>query len=151
MSLQLEDLLVEKPVSLIYWELDRDFKNFLSFLERDTEIKILRSLEEFYSWINAVEVKNFIAGVKNSSKIKEINQVLEKLSIEKRRELFIVYISPELKTLDTRESFLYSANLVVNERDLSDLERIYNKAQTYWINLYKPYYQMRMKLLEEGA
>ncbi len=150
MKLQLEDLLLEKPVSLIYWELEGEFKKFFSFLEGETELKVLENLNEFYQWFNALEVKNFMAGVKKAEKIKEINQLLEKLPIERRREIFIIYISPEVETLDTKGSFLYSANLLVNERDLKDMERIYSKAKTYWVNLYKPYFQAMAKFLEEG-
>ncbi|MGB9760908.1 MAG: hypothetical protein ACPLWD_00235 [Caldimicrobium thiodismutans] len=149
MKFQLEDLLLEKPVSLIYWELEGEFKNFFSFLEGETELKILENLNEFYQWFTALEIRNFMAGVKKAEKIKEINQLLEKLPIEKRREIFIIYISPEVETLDTKGSFLYSANLLVNERDLKDMERIYSKAKTYWVNLYKPYFQAMAKFLEE--
>ncbi|MEZ0344396.1 MAG: hypothetical protein ABWJ99_06320 [Caldimicrobium sp.] len=150
MTLELSDLLLEKPISLIYWELGSDFKNFFSFLEKESEIRTLKTLEDFHHWINAVEIKNFIAGVKTSEKLKEINQILEKLPIEKRREIFVIFISPELKSLDTRASFLYSANLVVNEGDLPNMEKIYDKARTFWLNLYKPYYQTWNKLMEEG-
>ncbi|MGC8871422.1 MAG: hypothetical protein ACP5QC_00885 [Caldimicrobium sp.] len=150
MKLQLEDLLLEKPVSLIYWELEGEFKNFFSFLEGETELKVLENLNEFYQWFTVLEIRNFMAGVKKAEKIKEINQLLEKLPIEKRREIFIIYISPEVETLDTKGSFLYSANLLVNERDLKDMERIYSKAKTYWVNLYKPYFQAMAKFLEEG-
>ncbi|MGC9016615.1 MAG: hypothetical protein ACP5JQ_00315 [Caldimicrobium sp.] len=150
MKFQLEDLLLEKPVSLIYWELEGEFKNFFSFLEGETELKILENLNEFYQWFTVLEIRNFMAGVKKAEKIKEINQLLEKLPIEKRREIFIIYISPEVETLDTKGSFLYSANLLVNERDLKDMERIYSKAKTYWVNLYKPYFQAMAKFLEEG-
>ncbi|MGC9109436.1 MAG: hypothetical protein ACP5HI_04220 [Caldimicrobium sp.] len=150
MKFQLEDLLLEKPVSLIYWELEGEFKKFFSFLEGETELKVLENLNEFYQWFSALEVRNFMAGVKKAEKIKEINQLLEKLPIERRREIFIIYISPEVETLDTKGSFLYSANLLVNERDLKDMERIYSKAKTYWVNLYKPYFQAMAKFLEEG-
>ncbi|PMP62691.1 MAG: hypothetical protein C0197_04100 [Caldimicrobium thiodismutans] len=149
MKFQLEDLLLEKPVSLIYWELEGEFKNFFSFLEGETELKILENLNEFYQWFTVLEIRNFMAGVKKAEKIKEINQLLEKLPIEKRREIFIIYISPEVETLDTKGSFLYSANLLVNERDLKDMERIYSKAKTYWVSLYKPYFQAMAKFLEE--
>ncbi len=149
MTLELKDLLLEKPVSLIYWELAGDFNKFFSFLERDTELRSLKALEEIYHWLNAVEIKNFISGVKNVEKIKEINEVLKKLPIEKRREIFVILVSPELKTLDTRESFLYSANLVVNDKDLSEMERIYEKAKIFWLNLYKPFYQIWERILKE--
>lgn len=149
MRLDLKDLLIEKPATLLFWELDSSFKDFLSFLEKETEVKVISSLEEFFAWLSSVEVKNFIAGIKHLERLKEINQLLERLPMEKRREIFIIFISPEFKTLDSKESFLYSANLVVNERDLPEMEKIYNKAKTYWINLYKPYYQMRNKILEE--
>lgn len=149
MILELKDLLLEKPVSLIYWELVGDFTKFFSFLERDTELKPLNALEEIYHWFSGVEVKNFIAGVKNIEKLKEIKQIFEKLPIEKRREIFVILVSPELRSLDSKESFLYSVNLVVNEKDLSEMERIYNKAKTFWLSLYKPYYQTWEKILKE--
>ena len=73
----------------------------------------------------------------------------EKFPIEKRREIFLIYILPKAKTLDPKETFLLSANLVISEEHLSDFERIYKRAFQYWSILYKDFKTAYERLRKE--
>lgn len=148
MSLELKDLLIEKPVTLIFWEIENNFETIVSFFQNETEVKKLEDFEDFQEWVNFVEVRYLVLACKNLERLEEIKKVIDKLDIEKRRKLFIIFISPHLETLDRKKSFLYGVNLVVNERDIKDLDKILSKAKTYWEVLYKAYFTTLEKLIE---
>lgn len=147
--LELKDFLIEKPVTLIYWNLEEPYKIILPNFQSVTEIKSLEDFEDFWEWNKAVNVKYLIIGVKEKEKLEEIKRSLSKLPIDQRRRLFIIYISPHLKTLDRIQAFLYGVNLVVNSNDLENLDKILNKSMVYWEALYKPYYKALEKMWEE--
>jgi hypothetical protein len=148
MTLELKDLLLEKPVTLILWELDSKPDPIFQALQGETEIRSISSIEEFLEWIKMVDVRYFIVGVKTLDKLKEAKTILDGIVIEKRRNIFIVFISPNLNTMDMKEMFLFSVNLILNEKDIKDFEKILSKAKAYWEHLYKPYFTTLNKLLE---
>jgi len=149
MSLELQDLIVERPVSLIYWKLGSSFRNLQEVLSRETEVRELKDIGDLLSWLHHTEVKNFIVALPNLEEFKVFNSLLEKITPEKRRELFIIFISPHFKTLDPFLSFLYGVNLVIKEEDLSEFERILSKARAYWKSLYSPFFKIFSKLAED--
>ncbi len=148
MILEIKDFLVEKPITLIYWDLDSKIDLIFPYLQQETEVRQISSIEDFYEWMKMVEIRNLIVGVKTKERLKEIKEALDKIPIEKRRSIFIIFISPDLKTLDFKETFLFSANLILNEKDLKDFERIFSRAKAYWEHLYKPYFTTLNKLIE---
>lgn len=148
MSLELEDLIIERPVSLIYWKLSSSFRNIQEVLSKETEVRELKEVGDLLPWLHHTEVKNLIVALPNLEEFKTFNSLLEKITPEKRRELFIIFISPYLKTLDPLLSFLYGVNLVIKEEDLLEFERIFSKARAYWKSLYSPYFKTFSKLAE---
>jgi hypothetical protein len=148
MTLELQDLLLERPVTLILWDLDTKADAILPSLQQETEIRIISSLEEFWEWLKMVEVQNLIVAVKERDKLQAVKQSLDKLPVDKRRKLFVIFIAPDLNTFDMKDTFLFSANLILNEKDLKEFEKIYSKAKAYWEHLYKPYFTTLNKLIE---
>lgn len=148
MSLELENLLIERPVTLCYWDLAFPSDGLKEFFEKETAWKGVSSPQELLDWINYGDVKNLIVGTEDTERIRAFKQALESIDIEKRREIFFVIVSSRFRTLDPRESFVYSANLVVNPLDLAEFERIYSKARVYWERLYKPYRATLEKIRE---
>jgi len=148
MSLELQDLIVESPVSLIYWKLGASFRNIQEVLSRETEVRELKDIEDLLTWLHHTEVKNLIVALPDPEEFKTFNRFLEKITPEKRRELFIIFISPHFKTLDPLLSFLYGVNLIIKEEDLSEFERIFSKARAYWMSLYSPFFKTFSKLTE---
>lgn len=148
MILDLKDLLLERPVTLCYWELAFPLGEVESFFNRETEWRTLSEIKEISAWIKFAEIRNILIGVHSLERLKEAKELLDTLPLEKRRNIFIVYITPFFHTLDPRESFIYGANLVVNEGDLKEFAKIYQKSKTYWDNLYNPFRATYEKLKE---
>lgn len=148
MSLDLENLLLDRQVTICYWELGMSTDKLRDFFLKDTEWRTITQLSEILTWINYGDVKNLIVGTEDTQRMAEAKQILEKIPIEKRREIFFILISPQLHTLDPKEAFIYSANLVINPKDLGEFERIYSRAQIYWKRLYDPYRSAFEKLKE---
>lgn len=139
MNLELKELLVEKPITLIYWEIHDKWDELVPLFQRETEIKTINNFEEVFTWLKFVEVKYLIIGAKDVNSLREKSKLFRPLDIEKRRKLFIILISPNVETLDTKGTFLLEANLLVNPKDLKEFDKVFNKAKAYWESLYRPY------------
>ncbi|PMP67070.1 MAG: hypothetical protein C0190_03980 [Thermodesulfobacterium geofontis] len=150
MSVEYRDYLIQKPLCLIYWNLNSPYNIFEKHFSKDFEIREIKNLDDLSYWCKIALVKAVIFGVKDLEEIKEMTKFLnEKLPIGKRRKMFLIYVLPEAKTLDPKETFLLSANLVVSEDHLSDFERIYQRAYQYWSDLYKDFHFAFEKFKEE--
>lgn len=148
MNLELEDLLSDKPFSLIMWNLDLDPSKIISLFKRDTEIKLINSIEEVTEWLKVSEVENLVIGERDENRVKEFCNYLKMLPLERRRNLFILVISPSFKTLDSKETFLLGVNLLVNTNDVENIDRLVNKTKKYWDYLYMAYKNQLRKLVE---
>jgi len=142
------DYLIEKPLTLVYWRLSNPFDTFLNLFE-NTEIKKISSVEELDYWLKVGEVKNIILAAPNFDELKEIKEFLEKLLPEKRRELFVILITSNVKTFDPVETFVYSVNLLIDFSDLNYFPQLYHKSKLYWEQLYRDYKKMLSKVMEE--
>ncbi|MFN3568162.1 MAG: hypothetical protein ACK4UR_04535, partial [Caldimicrobium sp.] len=98
---------------------------------------------------NSVTVKYLILCIKEKEQLEKIKKSLGTLPIDQRRKLFIIFISPHLESLNGVQAFLYEANLVVNPKDLENLDKILNKSRIYWEALYKPFNKALEKMWED--
>jgi len=145
-----KDYLLEKPLCLIFWELSNSYDTLKRIFSESFEIREIKSLKDLIYWFKIAEVKIIILGIKELETQKEIiNYINEKLPIEKRRKIFLIFILPQTKTLDPKETFKLSANLVVAEEHLSEFEKLYQKAYQYWSILYKDFDFVFERLREE--
>ncbi|MEW6734229.1 MAG: hypothetical protein AB1489_23080 [Acidobacteriota bacterium] len=58
-----------------------------------------------------------------------------------RRRIYVVLVSPQVKTLDTYMAFLNCVNLTVNSDDLESLQAILEKSIKDFNDLYRPMYE----------
>lgn len=58
-----------------------------------------------------------------------------------RRRVYIVLVSPQVKTLDTYMAFLNCVNLTVNSDDLESMPAILEKSLKDFNELYRPYFE----------
>src|SRR5207249_7585881 len=58
-----------------------------------------------------------------------------------RRRIYVVLVSPQVKTLDTYMAFLNCVNLTVNTDDLESLPAILEKSVKDFNDLYRPMYE----------
>lgn len=149
MSIEQKHLYLDKPLTLVLWELSSNLKQSLTFFSQTTEIIEIQNFSDFLEWQKRGEVKNLILGLQTIERIHEETKKLSSLSVEKRRSLFVILISPCVKTLNPIENFIYGTNLLINQNDISDIEKIFSIAKSYWEDLYRPYYRAFNKLLEE--
>lgn len=143
------DYLIEKPVCLIFWDLPQGKNKIVDFFSTNTEIKEIKNKEELLYWLKIGKVKIIILAVYNISDAKEIKETIDDLPAEKRREIFVIFISPEVKTLDPHSTFVFGVNLLLNINDVNFIDKIYKQATQYWEFLYRPYLKTYQKLMEE--
>ncbi|MDH5511516.1 MAG: zinc-ribbon domain-containing protein [Nitrospinota bacterium] len=68
-----------------------------------------------------------------------IHKFLEPLTMDKRRNVFIVVVGKNLKTLDEYKAFSLSVDMVFNEGEFSNFELLLRKALKDTTNKYKVY------------
>ena len=68
-----------------------------------------------------------------------IHHHIKWLPMPKRRTLYYVLIGPELQTLYDLEALVLSANLVINEKDLGDINKILRRGLHDYENLFHPF------------
>ncbi len=142
------DYLIEKPLTLVYWNVSQPFEGFTQSFE-DTEIKKISSVEEVDYWLKVGEVRNILIATSDKDKIKEFRVFWDKLFPEKRREIFVILITDGVHTIDPVETFVYSVNLLININDLEYFSQLYRKSQKYWEQFYKNYKRVLAKVMEE--
>lgn len=67
------------------------------------------------------------------------HQYMRNLAMNRRRYLFYILIGPEFHTLYQLQALVFSANLVVNEKDLLNLNLALRKAIPVYEELFGPY------------
>ena len=110
-------------------------------VERETVSKAIENIgyQAIYadSGLDAMEKMQFVnyASVVFHSRYEQggldnspFHQYMRSLSMQKRRFIFYILIGPEFSTLYDLEALAYSANLVVNDREIPQLLTILRKA-----------------------
>ena len=78
-----QDYLIEKPLCLIYCNLDSNFDIIKKHLYENFEIKEIKNLEDLIYWCKIAPVSMVIIGAKKLEEIKELGEFLnEKLPVE---------------------------------------------------------------------
>jgi predicted Zn finger-like uncharacterized protein len=70
---------------------------------------------------------------------------LERLSMEDRRNMFVVLITDRFRTMDNMAAFHNSVNIVINRENLNDFEKILKKAVAENAAFYKVYRDAMVK------
>ncbi len=138
-KINFEDLLIQKPISLIYWEFSDKFEKIMEVLSKETEVKIISEFRKIDYWKRIGKIKNLVFGIKSEKNFEKWQNFLKSLKPEERRGIFAILISENVKTLDPVKSFVFNVNLVINLKDLDKFEEIYQKSKLYWTNLYKEF------------
>ncbi len=68
-----------------------------------------------------------------------IHNHMKWLPMPKRRNIYYVLIGPDLQTLYDLEALTLSANLVINEKDMGDINKILRKGMQDYRNLFNPF------------
>ena len=68
----------------------------------------------------------------------------------KRRNMFIAFISADLRTMDTGSAFIYGANLTVNKEDAATLREILSKGIHERDELYRVFDEVTEMVISGG-
>ena len=68
-----------------------------------------------------------------------IHDLLKRMPMARRRYIFYVLLGPEFSTLYSLEALSYSANMVINEKDVVNMKTIYKKGKSESDELFGPY------------
>jgi hypothetical protein len=74
-----------------------------------------------------------------------IHNYIKWLPMPKRRNIYYVVIGPDLQTLYDLEALTLSVNLVINEKDLNDINKILRKGIHDYENLFNPFLEAMSK------
>ena len=144
------EFLTEKPLALVLWELEEDGEGPKKTLERlGYEVRPLAKASILNQWLRFNLPSLVILGARESEKIAPFMEVLNRLPMEERRKVFVVWVTPLAQTLDPKEAFLKSLELVVNTKDLPRLKEVLERGQRLWQDFYAPYLQVEKALEEE--
>lgn len=69
--------------------------------------------------------------------LRHVNSLMPKY----RRRVYVVLVSPQVKTLDTYMAFLNCVNLTINSEDLESLPAILEKSVKDFNDLYRPFHE----------
>ncbi len=137
-------------ITLLHWALDISPKMVTGFLDEKSEIKEITKGEEIYPLLYRFNVKNIVLGLSTLESYKNSwLPFLKKIPLHHRREIFVLLISPEVKTYDPIETFLLEANLCLNSKDLPNFRIYFERAKNYFEELYYPYRRAIEKLERE--
>lgn len=147
------DLFLPKLVVGFFWKLSDSFNSIAEWFKvnKDYVVREIQDKEELIFFIKNRLLKVLVIGVNSLEEAYEIKQFLDfKLSVEQRRELELIYVSPQVETLDPKTTFLWSANLVLNPQHLSEFSTIYTKGLSYWEALYKHFKKAKEYIFEKS-
>jgi len=74
-----------------------------------------------------------------------IHNYIKWLPMPKRRNIYYVLIGPNLQTLYDLEALTLSVNLVINEKDMGDINKILRKGIHDYENLFNPFLEAMTK------
>ncbi|WP_028841823.1 hypothetical protein [Thermodesulfobacterium hveragerdense] len=152
MRVDSSDLFLQKLVVGFFWKLSNSFNPIADWFKvnKDYVVREIKDKEDLVFLIKNRLLKVLVIGVNSLEEVYEIKQFLDfKISVELRRELELIYVSPQVETLDPKTTFLWSANLVLNPQHLSEFSTIYTKSLSYWEDLYKHFKKAKEYFFEK--
>ncbi|MBA3008258.1 MAG: hypothetical protein KKB91_00930 [Proteobacteria bacterium] len=99
----------------------------------DTALSVAPAIQR----LQAVQHKLIICGTEAA--LKDIHQYICSFPSTRRRETYYAIVGPHLHTLYDLEALTLSANLVINDKDLQNLENILHKGFCDYENLFRPF------------
>lgn len=89
--------------------------------------------------INQLRAKNYhLILCATNAAFEPARQFVHQLAVERRRKTYFVLIGPDMHTLYDLEALAFSANLVINVRDLASLKQILDKGFRDYERLFRP-------------
>lgn len=80
-----------------------------------------------------------------------ILQEINGLAPDRRRKMFVAFVSADLNTMDTNSAFILGANLTVSKKDVKRIERILVQGRVEHERLYRVFHQVREEIEKADA
>ncbi len=146
----LEDFLLDRPLALIFWDISAEKAPFLQALNRlGFESRIVKQPSHLAQWLRFHTPALFILVCEDFSQAHLLLQTLNRLPLSERREIFTIWISPKVRTMDPRLALLHSIHLVINTSDLPRFPEVFEKARKLWEGFYSPFKKAQESLAQE--
>lgn len=81
----------------------------------------------------------------------KILQTINAFYPEKRRKMFVTFISADLATMDINSAFILGANLTVSKKDVKRLDRFLAQGMREHERLYATFYEVEQEIQAETA
>ena len=94
------------------------------------------SMEQAIQKLQTVQYNVIICGTDIT--LRDLHQYICRLSSPRRRKIYYALVGPRLHTLYNLEALALSANLVINDQDLQELESILRKGLSDYEHLFRP-------------
>ncbi len=140
------EFLLEKPLALVFWEETVDKSAFLKVLiGLGYEVRTLKKASLLAQWLR-FHTPSLLILVCEEGKLRPFLEILNRLSMPERRQIFTVWITNKVKTLDPRPAFLKSLQMVVNLEDLDRFPDLLERGQKIWQDFYQPFLKTQEQL-----
>lgn len=145
-----EDFLLDRPLALVFWDIPAEKGPFLQALNRlGFESRILKRPTHLAQWLRFHTPALLILVCEELSRAALLFKILDGVPISERREIFTIWISPKVRTMDPRTALLHSVHLVMNTNDLPHFPEIYEKTKKLWDGFYAPFRLAQEALAKE--
>ena len=143
----LGEFLLDKPLALIFWDFAGEKTAFLKqVMNLGYEVRTLKRASLLMQWLRFHTPSLLVLLTDDPEKLKPFLSILNRLSMEERRQIFTVWVSSKVKTLDPRAAFLKSLEAVVNTADLERFADILDRVQKIWRDFYRPFRETREQI-----
>lgn len=79
----------------------------------------------------------------------KILQAINALPPDRRRKLFVAFISADLATMDLNSAFILGANLTVGKKDVRRLDKILSEGIREHDRRYRVFFQVEQEVMSE--
>jgi hypothetical protein len=119
-----------------------------AFLEEEGHPLSVDKVEEVFPILQFEQPEFFILseGFDQDSQPNPLLGHIQNMSMDQRREIFVVWVGTNIKTGDILSAFSYSVNLVLQPEKLSEISKQIKKSWSQWKDLYQVFLQTRLLL-----
>lgn len=143
------EFLLEKPLSLVYWQRNEDKAPlFKAIMGLGYEVRSIKKAPLLAQWLR-FQTPSLVVLVCGEELLRPFLDILNRLSMPERRQIFTVWVADTVKSLDPRPAFLKSLQMVVNTEDLGRFPDLLEKGQKIWKDFYHPFFSTQEQLEKE--
>lgn len=147
-EIAIDDFLFDKPLALVFWEGIPGREDFLEELSGlGYEGRTINRPSLLIQWLRYHTPALLVLACEEEG-LQPFLEILNRLALPERRQIFVAWISPEAKTLDPKTAFLKSIQLVIGREDLARFGEILNRGKQIWDEFYASFREVQEQMKE---